>query len=127
MKEANEAEIKRHLQLGNVLRGATCIAPLLAVCSCGGNPDVGGKDEATQNIIGHVDPKSRGAVLTSRNDNFRTGANLFESELKPSNVKVSSFGLRYTRNLDGKIFAQPLFVPDVVQFRSEGWKVSVTR
>src|SRR5258706_16215446 len=111
MKEANEAEIKRHLQLRSVLRGVTCMTPLLAIWSCGGNPAVGSVGEAPQDITGHVDPRSRGAVLTGRNDNFRTGANLFESELKPSNVKVSSFGLRYTRNLDGKIFAQPPFVP----------------
>jgi hypothetical protein len=124
-------DTKSHPRLGNVLRGATCIAALLLVGSCDGSlgQDVGTQNEATQKSLldGHVGFRSRAAVLTSRNDNSRTGANLFESALKPSNVKMSSFGLRYTRNLDGKVYAQPLFVPDVWQVHFDGWRLHISR
>jgi hypothetical protein len=102
---------------------------LLLGASCGGNADqdMGTPEEVSDNLGGNSVFRSRGAVLTSRNDNSRTGANLFESKLKPSNVNVSTFGLRYTRQLDGKLFAQPLFVPDVWRFSFEGWKVKASR
>lgn len=59
------------------------------------------------------DPIVTGAVVTSRNDNARTGANLVEHELKPENVRAETFGLLFSRDVDGKIFAQPLYVPGV--------------
>jgi hypothetical protein len=54
-----------------------------------------------------------GAVATSRNDNYRTGANTREKKLRPKKINVDRFGLQFTRQVDGKIFAQPLFVPRV--------------
>jgi outer membrane protein assembly factor BamB len=114
----------------NVSRAMTWAAPLLFMAACqgtgttettsaessaapilGGHQDFGGghDDDDLFDDIG----RARGAVLTSRNDNSRTGANLSEGTLTPSNVNVSSFGLVYTRNLDGKVYAQPLFVPHV--------------
>ena len=48
-----------------------------------------------------------------RNDNFRTGQNLAESVLTPSNVTTSQFGLQFTDALDGSAYAQPLYVPAV--------------
>src|SRR5262252_6929347 len=51
-----------------------------------------------------------GSVLTSRNNNSRTGANLGERILKPSNVSVDNFGLVNTHTLQGKVYAQPLYV-----------------
>jgi hypothetical protein len=128
-------DTKNHRRFENALRGATCIAALLLVGSCAGNAgeDTGTQSEATQQGLlddhrdDHPGLRSRGAVLTSRNGNSRTGANLFERDLKPSNVNVSSFGLRYTRNLDGKVYAQPLFVPDVRRDHFEGWKLHVSR
>jgi len=53
------------------------------------------------------------AVLTQHNDNQRTGANLNETILKPSNVAPGSFGKLFTRQVDGQIYAQPLYVPGV--------------
>jgi hypothetical protein len=55
-------------------------------------------------------------VLTSRNDLARTGANLSETILNPSNVNPGSFGKRFTFFLGdpspapADIYAQPLFV-----------------
>lgn len=52
-------------------------------------------------------------VLTRSNDNRRTGANLHEVVLNTFNVNVSQFGKLFSRSVDGHIYAQPLYVPDV--------------
>src|SRR5690349_4448218 len=52
-------------------------------------------------------------VLTQHNDNSRTGANLQEVLLAPANVNSSRFGKIFTRTVDGSIYAQPLYVPQV--------------
>jgi hypothetical protein len=54
---------------------------------------------------------SQPSVLTWHNDNFRTGQNLQETILTPSNVNVSSFGKLFTIGVDGKVDGQPLYVP----------------
>jgi hypothetical protein len=97
-------------------RGSIWIAALAAIAAC---DSIGAtSDEIASDLRGHGDDddgpcESRGAVATSRNDNSRTGANLHESRLTPSNVNVDSFGLLYARQLEGKVYAQPLFVPSV--------------
>jgi hypothetical protein len=48
-------------------------------------------------------------VLTQHNDNLRTGANLKETLLRPSNVR-SQFGKLAFRPVDGNVYAQPLVV-----------------
>jgi hypothetical protein len=49
-------------------------------------------------------------VLTQRYDNARSGANLHETSLKPSNVNKDHFGKLATRIVDGNLYAQPLIV-----------------
>jgi uncharacterized protein (TIGR03437 family) len=52
-------------------------------------------------------------VLTWHNDNARTGQNLQETTLTPANVKASTFGRLFTIPVDGKVDAQPLYVPSL--------------
>jgi len=53
------------------------------------------------------------AVATYHNDNARTGANVTESWLTPSNVHVVTFGKRAAITVAGDVFAQPLYIPGV--------------
>lgn len=52
-------------------------------------------------------------VLTYHNDVARTGLNPNETILTPANVKVSKFGKLFLTGLDGRVDAQPLYVPGV--------------
>jgi fibronectin type 3 domain-containing protein len=52
-------------------------------------------------------------TLTFHNDSMRTGQDLAEPVLTPSNVNSSSFGKLFSYPLDGLIFASPLYVPNV--------------
>jgi outer membrane protein assembly factor BamB len=52
-------------------------------------------------------------VLTYHNDVARSGLNSSETILTPGNVNVSTFGRLYSRQLDGKVDAQPLYVGGV--------------
>ena len=53
------------------------------------------------------------SILTHHYDNARTGANTQETVLTPSNVAPETFGLLFSRHVDGAVFAQPLYVPNV--------------
>ena len=54
-----------------------------------------------------------GAVLTYHNDDTRDGAYLQETTLTPANVNSSQFGKLISYPVDGQIYAQPLYVPQV--------------
>src|SRR5690348_972220 len=53
------------------------------------------------------------SVVTQSNNPARTGWNNQETVLNTSNVNVSNFGKLFALNVDGYIYAQPLYMPNV--------------
>jgi hypothetical protein len=53
------------------------------------------------------------SVVTQRYDSARDGVNSSETTLTPANVNTSTFGKLFTVPTDGKVFAQPLYMPNV--------------
>jgi hypothetical protein len=60
-------------------------------------------------------PEGRGtvAVYTYHNDNPRLGWNKHETLLRPATVNTSLFGRLWSRPVDGQVYAQPLYAPNV--------------
>ncbi len=52
-------------------------------------------------------------VVTYHYDNARTGQNLAETELEPSNVNSDSFGKLFAQPVDGQIYGQPVELQNV--------------
>ncbi|NML16582.1 PQQ-binding-like beta-propeller repeat protein [Azohydromonas caseinilytica] len=60
-----------------------------------------------------VFPAMAAQVLASRNNNARTGANLYEQRLSAANVNPRQFGHLFSQEVEGNIYAQPLVATDV--------------
>ena len=58
-------------------------------------------------------PAQTPSVLTRQYDNQHTGQNLQETILTPTNVNSGSFGKVFSYPVDGQIWVQPLYVPNV--------------
>src|SRR5947207_1199056 len=53
------------------------------------------------------------AVTTQHNDLNRTGVTVNETALTTSNVAGKTFGKLFSRAVDGQIYAQPLYAPNL--------------
>lgn len=82
---------------------------VLFVCIVGGTLLT--LNEILPNLKAHAAAGS--AILTYKGDNNRTGAYANETTLNKSNVNASQFGRRVSYPVDGQVYAQPLFVPNL--------------
>ncbi|HWW02940.1 MAG TPA: hypothetical protein VNZ64_24785 [Candidatus Acidoferrum sp.] len=64
-------------------------------------------------IIGIFPLEAQVSVLTSHNDNARTGLNSNEFVLTQTNVNQAGFGKVFSQQVDGPVYAQPLYVPNL--------------
>ncbi len=64
-------------------------------------------------LIAGLCVSTSGQVTTQHNDNSRTGQNVSETILTPSNVNANKFGKLLTISLDGYVAGQPLYLPGV--------------
>jgi hypothetical protein len=53
------------------------------------------------------------SVVTAQNDIGRTGRNLAEAQLTPANVNPALFGKLFSVPVDGYVYAQPLYLPNL--------------
>jgi hypothetical protein len=60
-----------------------------------------------------VPPSTITPVIMQHNDLSRTGEYLTETTLTPANVNSSQFGKVFSYPVDGQMYTQPLYVPDV--------------
>jgi hypothetical protein len=60
-----------------------------------------------------VNAHSQAVVTTYRNNTARSGENLREAVLKPSNVTPTQFGKLFSQPVDGQVYGQPLYLPSV--------------
>src|ERR1700692_604728 len=81
----------------------------LVACGGGGAGSAGSMAPSAPAITIQAKPAGTD-VLTYKNDLSRSGQNLSETTLTPSNVTSASFGLLRTLAVDGKVDAQPLYV-----------------
>jgi len=70
-------------------------------------------------LIGFYEASAQTNVLTWHNDNLRTGQNQTEAILTPTNVRSSTFGLRFNFIVDARTDAMPLYVSGV-RFPTQG-------
>lgn len=85
-----------------------------AVTGCGGGTAVTAAPPASSSSPPpsqpSPSPSANTDVTTNRDDVARTGANVTESVLTPTNVNSSSFGLLRVLSVDGRVDAQPLYL-----------------
>jgi hypothetical protein len=71
------------------------------------------KADATKSATATIAVTDLAGVTTYHNDGARDGANNQEYLLTTSNVSQSSFGKLFSCTVDGAVYAQPLWVPNV--------------
>jgi hypothetical protein len=80
-------------------------APLLVCCLIGVAAAQQRPSPATKSLLP--------VIATAQYDNARTGANLVETLLTPQNVNAVQFGRTTFFPVDGDVYAQPLYIPQL--------------
>jgi hypothetical protein len=96
----------RKVGFAGVLMLAMAIGSYLVSCNSNGTRPVQGGGTPPP-------PPTTSAVTTYHNDNARTGQNLNETTLTTAKVNVSGFGKLFVISTDGKVDAQPLYLPNL--------------
>ncbi len=99
-------------QVGTITQSGLYTAPFatgahVIAASLTSNPTVVAKSAIT------VINSSPGAVLTYHNDDARDGAFTSETTLTPLNVNSGTFGKLFTYTVDGQLYVQPLYLPQL--------------
>lgn len=93
--------------------GISALGLLLAAASGCGGGGASTSSSLVQPPPAQQQQQPHTAVATYHNDNARTGLNSTEFSLTPHTVSVASFGKLAAITVQGNIFAQPLYVPQV--------------
>jgi hypothetical protein len=67
----------------------------------------------TTALMAVIPVRGQVSVWTYHNNNHRDGANLNETILTPANVNSTTFGKLFSYPVDGYVYAQPLYMPNV--------------
>lgn len=88
---------------------------LIMMAGCGGTGASSRSTQGTQGTENSIVQMRVGktAVWTHHNDNSRSGLNLTETTLTPANVGATTFGKLAAFPVQGYVYAQPLYIPNV--------------
>src|SRR5437764_11005099 len=102
-KGGSENKGPRNLAISGTVLFVVAVGSYLVSCS---------SSKSTPLVQGPPPPGTTfGVVTTYHNDNARAGQNLNETILTTANVNASSFGKLFVMAVDGKVDAQPLYLP----------------
>ena len=102
--------------------GGTAAAGTISAAGLYTPPSASGPHTVTASLIenpgaigsAQVEVTTFPGMLTWRNDSSRSGINSQELALSPSTVSSSKFGKLFSCPVDGYVYAQPLYVPNLV-------------
>jgi len=99
--------------VGTISDGGLYTAPAKVPATAKFNVTATSKADTTKSIDAAMTVIPYSGILTYHNNNLRDGQNLNEKILSPSNVNSTQFGKLFADDVDGRLYAQPLYVSHV--------------